>query len=170
MNPKVEEFINKMKEKQEKEKQEYLISLGLIDETKSINTIDFFDEWDGTKECQWDYNAQKYCKKVQKFEALDVTDEEYQEILKYAPISQTQISNKSKSNKKQVFQTKWANILYKLVLILSIIILIAGIVVSVIVESFFPMFYVILYVVLYIPFVIGFARIVEAAEKYIEEK
>ena len=138
----------------------------MIDETKSVETIEYYDAWDGTKECQWDYNAQKYCKKVQKYEALDVTDEEYQEILKYAPISETQILN----NKKHISQTKWANVLYKLGLILSIIILIAGIVVSVVAKSFLPMFYVILYVVLYIPFVIGFARIVEASEKYIEKK
>ena len=165
MNPKVEEFICKMKEEQEKQKKEHLISLGLIDETKSIETIEYYDVWDGTKECEWVPNEQKYRKKVYKYEALDVTDEEYQEILKYAPISETQILN----NKKQVSQTKWANVLYKLGLILSIIIFIGGFVVSFIEESFLPIFYVILYIVLYIPFVIGFARVVEAAEKYLQK-
>ena len=170
MNPKVEEFINKMKEKQEKEKKEYLISLGLIDETKSIDTIDFFDEWDGTKECQWDYNAQKYCKKVQKYEALDVTDEEYQEILKYAPISEPQILNKSKSNKKQVSQTKWANVIYTITIILAFIIVVIGAIYATVIESFLPIVYISIYLAIYIPSIIGFARIVEAAEKYLEKK
>ena len=169
MNPKVEEFINKMKEEQEKQKKEYLISLGLVDESKSINTIEILDKWDGTNDCEWDFKLQKYCKKVQKYEALDVTDEEYQEILKYAPIAETQRSNELKPNKKPASQTRWSNVICTTAIILAVVAVIIGIISISFADSFMPIIWIAIYLIIYIPAVIGFARIVEAAEKYLQK-
>ena len=165
MNPKVEEFIIKMKDEQEKQKKEHLISLGLIDETKSVEVIEYYDVWDGTQECQWVPNKQKYRKKVQKYEALDVTDEEYQEILKYAPVQDSQISVEAKSKK----QTRWSNVICATSIIMTIVCAVIGILYAWIEDSFMPIMWVAIYLAVYIPYAIGFARIVEAAEKYLQK-
>lgn len=165
MNPKVEEFICKMKEEQEKQKKEHLISLGLIDETKSIETIEYYDVWDGTKECEWVPNEQKYRKKVYKYEALDVTDDEYRAILKCAPIQDSQILDGTESKK----QTKWSNVICTTAIIITIVSIIIGFIFAFIMESFMPIVWVVLYLAVYIPYAIGFARIVEAAEKYLQK-
>ena len=165
MNPMVEEFISKMKDEQEKQKKEHLISLGLIDETKSVEVIEYYDVWDGTQECQWIPNKQKYRKKVQKYEALDVTDEEYQEILKYAPVQDSQNSVEAKSKK----QTRWSNVICVTSIIMTIVCAVIGILYALIEDSFMPIIWVLIYLAVYIPYAIGFAKIVEAAEKYLQK-
>ena len=165
MNPKVEEFISKMKDEQEKQKKEHLISLGLIDETKSVDVIEYYDVWDGTQECQYVPKEQKYRKKVQKYEALDVTDEEYQEILKYAPVQDYQISVEAKSKK----QTRWSNVICAIFIIIAIVSIIIGIIYAWVEDSFMAIIWVVIYLAVYVPYAIGFARIVEAAEKYLQK-
>ena len=169
MNPKVEEFINKMKEEQEKQKKEHLISLGLIDESKSIEAIEYYDVWDGTNECKWIPNEQKYRKIVQRYGALDVTDEEYKEILKYAPINKTQMSEDAKSKKKFAPQIKWSNVICAISIIIAIVSIIIGIIYACVEDSFMAIIWVVIYLAVYVPYAIGFARIVEAVEKYLQK-
>ena len=123
MNPKVEEFINKMKKEKEfeeqKKREELLKSLGLIDDRGY---------------------------------SLEVTDEEYREILRY-------ITSKENTLEKT---TKWSNVISVITLIVLIIVI-----VSIAIDSFIPIVYVGIYFVIYIPFMIGFSKIVEAAEKYL---
>ncbi|MBR4120084.1 MAG: hypothetical protein IKK64_08435 [Bacteroidales bacterium] len=167
MNPKVEEFINKMKKEKEfeeqKKREELLISLGLIDESKSTKEIKYFDVWDGTKECKWHASKQKYCKEINSYVPIEVTDEEYNEILKYVTI-ENPIDNNTKSK-----TTKWSNVISAITLIVLIIGIVSGIIVSIAIDSFIPIVYVGIYFVIYIPFMIGFSKIVEAAEKYLEK-
>ena len=128
MNPKVEEFINKMKKEKEfeeqKKREELLKSLGLIDDRGY---------------------------------SLEVTDEEYREILRY-------ITSKENTLEKT---TKWSNVISAITLIVLIIGIVSGIIVSIAIDSFIPIVYVGIYFVIYIPFMIGFSKIVEAAEKYL---
>ena len=68
MNAKVQEFINKKKselqEKEIKQRNEHLISLGLVDESKSVEGVVYFDVWDGSKDVKWDEEKQKYSKRL----------------------------------------------------------------------------------------------------------
>ena len=63
MNAKVEEFINKMKEEQKlkelKQREEHLISLGLLDESKSTIKIEYRDYWESGFD-KWDEEKGKY--------------------------------------------------------------------------------------------------------------
>ena len=88
MNPKVEEFIRKAKEQRQieekKERDILLISLGLVDETKTIEIV----EYSATKDEEHKFidPQKKMFYKKDVFPApIDVTDEEYNEILKYIP-------------------------------------------------------------------------------------
>jgi vacuolar-type H+-ATPase catalytic subunit A/Vma1 len=92
MNPKVEDFLSKRRALQRDEaliqREEHLISLGLV-EDRTEERVCYFDEWDGTKACKWDANKQKYYKVVELPVPIEVTDEEYEQILKYAPINES---------------------------------------------------------------------------------
>ena len=88
MNPKVEEFIRKAKEQQQieekKERDILLISLGLVDETKTIEIVEYSATRD--EEHKFIDPQKKMFYKKDVFPApIDVTDEEYNEILKYIP-------------------------------------------------------------------------------------
>ena len=167
MNPKVEEFINKMKEEQEKQKKEHLISLGLIDESKSVEIIEYYDAWHGTPGCEYLPKEQKFRKKVQKYEALDITDEEYEEILKYAPIEDRMDKKKTKSEAKS--EGKWSNAIGVAATFILFIIIIGSLFFSFDQESFIPLLYAIVICLIYYPFIMGFSKIVEAAEKYLKK-
>jgi len=81
MNPKVQEFLDKKKaEEREKElerRNEHLISLGLIDENKIGKKYGSAFEDNARKEKE---TGLFY---VERYGALEVTDEEYAEICKY---------------------------------------------------------------------------------------
>lgn len=92
---KVEEFI----EMQElKRREEHLISLGLIDESKSSIKIEYTDETDGSKDWQWDNEKHKYYRKIILPVAIKVTDEEYRKIQKVCPYQKKQDYNIEKGN------------------------------------------------------------------------
>jgi len=172
MNTKVQEFIDKMKEEQKevelKQREEHLISLGLIDEEKTKYGIVYLDNWDGTKDCKFDNEKNKYYKESFVPAAIEITDEEYQEILKYAPIIKD-----IKAAGATPSETKWA----KIIEIIAYIYLIGGILINilaiastneylrentpVVAECLSTIFY----VCISFPFVMGFSRIVAAAEK-----
>lgn len=161
MNAKVHEFIEKMKkEKKEeelKERKRHLILLGLVDDNKKDKGIVYLDAWDGTKECKWDNNAQKYYKEGI-YNPIEITDEEYQEILKYAPIPKEEAL-------KPEPETPSANTIKLIANILLFLNLIGGLILSIILENWIPIVSAIIYGILLYPLIIGFSKIVKAAEK-----
>ncbi len=155
MNPKVQEFINKMKEEQENQKKKHLISLGLIDESKIITSKVYPNEegW------HFDYKEQVYYKGTKS--AIEVTDEEYQEILKYAPI-------KEKTVTAEEAKTIWANainITATIFLVLNII----GAFILAIEFGWIPIVVALTYCVLWYPIIVGFSKIVKVAENTLQE-
>lgn len=164
MNPKVQEFIDKMKaeqkEKELKEKKELLISLGLIDEEKSKEEVIYSDVRDFSNDWKWDEEKQKYYKKTQVIVPVEVTDEEYQEILKYAPVIEKEVEEIVKPEP----ETPTANAIRIIATILLILMLIVG-VVSLILSEWIPIVSAIIYSIFYYPFIIGFSKIVKVAEK-----
>jgi hypothetical protein len=163
MNNKVQEFINKMKaeqrEKELKERGEHLISLGLIDEDKSNEETEYSDYYGG-KDWKWDYEKNKYYKTVGIKVPVEVTDEEYQEILKYAPVIEKEVEEIVKPEP----ETPTANAIRIIATILLILMLIVG-VVSLILSEWIPIVSAIIYSIFYYPFIIGFSKIVKVAEK-----
>lgn len=166
MNNKVQEFINKQKEKELKQKEAHLISLGLIDESKSINSIEYLDEWDGTNECKWDTVIRKYYKEIEQKVALTVTDQEYQEILKYAPIT-------SETNHTKTIETPWANSIKISANIFLALNILAGIILCLLLANnyhtddyaWIPIITAFINCILWYPLNIGFSIIVKLAEK-----
>ena len=86
MNAKVQEFIDKMKEIEKTKKEEKLISLGLIDESKTITKRKTIDVDQFTTNAKYDSINKEYYVETNEYFAIDVTDEEYQEILKYSSV------------------------------------------------------------------------------------
>lgn len=93
MDPKVKEFINAAKSKErakfEKERDKYLISLGLIKEQERK----YSDAYNASTFPNYDSELKKYYRET--FVPVEVTDEEYEEIKKWAEI------NTPKDTKKQ---------------------------------------------------------------------
>ena len=155
MNTQLEEFINKKKiekiEEQKKKRDEHLVSLGLVDESKTIKVRKYY-EYD-IPGCKFDSHG--YYKEVESYVPIEITDEEYEELLKYvpAPISTIQQEEEEQS-------AKWANrikIISTLSLIVSIILVLCGIIVG--------MEFVVIGLsgILYYPMIRGFAKIVEVS-------
>lgn len=179
MNAKLESFINQkkeeLKETELKQKEEHLVSIGLID--KYIEDIIYIDEWDATKDCVWDATKQMYYKKIQRPIPIQVTDEEYQELLKYVPIRQDTNNSKNKDNVDKVSEYSItiktiSNILFVLNLIIGIIGLIMLINSDDFIEGITSAIILVyaLFGALYTPIISGFANIVAFAEKSINFK
>ena len=167
MKAKVQEFINKMIEEQKAkeviEKEEHLISLGLIDEEKTKRGIVYLDNWDGTKDCKFDNEKNKYYKESFVPAAIEITDEEYLEILKYAPKGQEKVEKTKESTK-----TTWANaisITATIFLVLNII----GALILAIEFGWIPIIIALTYCILWYPLIVGFSKIVKVAEKTLQE-
>lgn len=79
MHPKVEEFLQKAKEEELKKRQDRLIELGLYEEIEVSTGIYNRTEWITDKE------TGRYVCKYYKWIAVDVSDEEYEMILKHYP-------------------------------------------------------------------------------------
>ena len=163
MNVQVQEFINKMKEEQKAKelikREEHLISLGLLDEEKTKRGIVYLDNWDGTKDCKFDNEKNKYYKESFVPAAIEITDEEYLEVLKYAPKGQEKVEKVKESTK-----TTWANaisITATIFLVLNII----GALILAIEFDWIPIIIALTYCVLWYPIIIGFSKIVAVAEK-----
>lgn len=178
MNAKVQEFIEKMKAEEQKRREEHLISLGLIDEEKSFIGKKYFDKWDGTSTCHWDNKERKYYKMVEFKDALEVSDEEYLEILKYCPLTGTKETTKPiEESKEQKVSTPWADGINTIANILLAVNIIGGIILFVMLSSSystkdFAWIAIVLgltYAVLYYPLIIGFSKIVAVAEKFLEK-
>lgn len=167
MNAKLEEFIKLKKE-------EHLVSIGLIDGYKE--DIVYLDYWDRDVEsnCVWDDAKQKYRKKIQRPIPIQVTDEEYQELLKYAPIHQDANNNKNEDNVEKV--TEYSKTIKTISNILFVVNLIVGIIGLIMLfnEDYaivgIIMFVYALFGALFTPIISGFANIVAIAEKSINLK
>ena len=165
MNVKAQEFINKMKaEQREKElelRAEHLISLGLIDESASKEEIIYSNEYDGLG-WQYDEEKQMYSKKVKNFCPIEVTDEEYQEILKYAPRTDEKVVKK--------VLTSWANIIEAIADILLLIMVVGGFILFIMLDfAWVPIVAALVYGLFYYPLIVGFSRIVAIAERKLQE-
>ncbi len=77
MNAKLENFINQ-------KRAEHLISLDLIDESKPIKKRKYTNVYQAGYHLDEEKNL--YYTGVTEYEPIDITNEEYQELLKYAPI------------------------------------------------------------------------------------
>ena len=79
MHPKVEEFLQKAKEDELKKRQDQLIKLGLYEEIEvsngNYNRLGYITDKD----------TGQYVYKYYKWVAIDISDEEYEMILKYYP-------------------------------------------------------------------------------------
>ncbi len=164
MNAKVEEFINKMKKEQKEEelrqKEAFLISIGLVDETKKIEVIEYCD-YDGP-DCKWDKEEGKHFKIKEEYAPIEVTDEEYQELLKYVSIEKQEEINGTSKIKKT-----WSNTISLIANIFLVISIIVGLLlineygwVSIVLA--------LIYCVLWYPLIIGFSIIVAVAEKQLQ--
>jgi ATP-dependent Zn protease len=176
-----QEFIKTMNEKQKKKEQEIkneiLIHLGLIDKEKSDR--EYFPYWVNEK-CKWDEEVEKYY--IDKHTPLEVSDEEYKEILKYA-----QIEGEEEKPKKS---TNWGKSIETIIWIILILGIIFNLFLMFNVEkpTGIPIYseeyelaaeaaeidrwgYLvnIIFFALSFPFLIGFAKLVSAAEKYLRK-
>lgn len=86
MNAKVQEFIEKMKAEEQKKRDEHLISLGLIDDELSYEEKKYVEESELAEDVYWDDERKEYYKSTKVLVPLKVTDDEYQEILKYSAL------------------------------------------------------------------------------------
>ncbi len=175
-----QEFIKEMNEKQKKKEQEIknevLIHLGLIDQEKSQR--EYFPYWVNDK-CKWDEEVGKYY--IDKNVPLDVSDEEYEEILKYAEID-FEIEEIEKKRKKS---TPWGNAIKTVAYIVLFVGIISNLILIFNVEEPADLGYRfakkaadierwgyianIIYFVLSFPLLMGFAKLVSAAEKYLRK-
>lgn len=178
MNAKVEEFINKMKEEKKaielKQKEEHLISLGLVDEKKSINSIQYRDMWDGSPECKYDEKTGKYYKGICIPAPIEVTNEEWEEILKYAPITPTKQTQIIEKESKWAGRIQWVAIIFAIINTLDILVLIFGTdweeLNSYFTSQVTATIFVRLGYYLLIPVIMGFSKIVAVAENKLGNK
>jgi len=101
MNPKVQEFLDKKKEEELKRRNEHLISLGLVDKSKKEKKYGSAFEDNAIKE---EVTGRYY---VERYGALEVTDEEYAEICKYCSETTNSNSQKINNNYSESVQIKY---------------------------------------------------------------
>ena len=170
MHSKLEVFLNEKREQERRkalaEREAHLISLGLVEEwTKE--RVEYFDEWDCTKSCTWDEKLQKYSNVVQAPVPIEVTDEEYAQILKYAPIE----GSKDKTKKRGLRGKRtWAGTIEIIAVLLVVLSCVSVVLLAGVEQSMFS------YLLLILPCVIvtfvlmmGFAKIVAAAEEILDK-
>ena len=156
----LQEFIDAMKEKQKQKEQEakneHLIRLGLIDKEKSNR--EYFPYFVNDK-CKWDEDLGKYY--IEKPVPLEVSDEEYKEILKY-----DQVEVEEKKPKKN---TNWGNAIELIAWIALILTIIPSIFIFLVGKFDWVAC---LWTISAIPsfcLLMGFAKLVSAAEKYLRK-
>ena len=161
MNEKVQEFIKRMKEEQEKQKNKHLITLGLIDESKTTEKREYLDNF--IAGAKLDGAKNQYYIETKEYAPIEVTDEEYEEILKYAPIEEEK-NEKTKVGKK----TTWGNAINttaNIYLVLNII----GALILAIEFGWIPIVVALTYCILWYPIIVGISKVVKVAEKTLQE-
>lgn len=172
MNPKVQKLIDQKKDqeniKENIKRKNYLLSLGLIDTENSSYTKYYKYEWE--EGCDWDEEKEQWYKPVGKLVPLDVTEEEYQQLLKYYP--PTEIENDTTPVEDLTSETSWSVIITRIIKICIILQIVGWISCVFTLDGFFrwyiPLCGIILALLTY-PFIFGYAKIVGAAEKYLEK-
>ena len=125
MNPQLEKYINNRKEEIKKQRENHLLSLGLIDESKTIVErilVDDIDEVKNVRVVKFDETLNKYYFEEETKFPIDITEEEYQELLKYIP------QDKIKPNKEASENLTTLNKSYK---VFAYILLILGIILTI---------------------------------------
>lgn len=169
MNAKVEEFLNLKKDEEKKRRDEHLVSLGLIDESKTVRGRKYSQYWTAVYE-HYDATKDMYYCETDVCAPLEVTDEEYNEILKYAP------ENVVKCDVEKTSGTNWGGVIK----VMAYIYLIVGVI-----ANLFLLFEILareaaeqaqaeciiglIFIIISFPFVMGLSRIVSAAEKYLRK-
>lgn len=167
MHAKVKEFLDKKRREEAIAKAEYLISLGLEDEDKR-DVIRKYSSIKSAEFSQYDKEKKMYYCDVELMRPVEVTDEEYKEILKYAPL-------KSNSSDDVIAERgiSWASVIYTIAqfgLIIDIGVTIIQLLIFGLDSLWVTLGISLSYVILCYPFLMGFAKIVEAAEKFLKEK
>lgn len=175
MNTKVQDFINKMKEEEKKQRDEKLISLGLIDESKTITKRTSENVNNITPNAQWDNENAQYYVETKEYFPIEVTNEEYQEILKYSSFA----NNKPEEIKEEVkeISTTWASAIKTIASILLAINIIGGFILWFVLAAdydtrdfaWIPIVSALSYCILYYPLIVGFSKIVAVSEKKLQE-
>lgn len=159
-----QEFIDIMEEKRKKKeleiKNKILIHLGLVDKEKSYR--EYQPHW-VDNDCKWDEECKKYYK--ENLVPLEVSDEEYQTILKYVEDEIEESTPKSTKWGKRVQAIAWIELIS--IIILSIIGLtetdyewwVYLLMISLILICILPPFCIL----------VGFSKLVSAAEKYLRK-
>ena len=177
MNPKVQALIDqKRKEEDIKRdqkskddgfmKEQYLLSLGLIDEEKSSYKKIYKDEYEDG--CLWDEDKEQWYKEESDIVLLDISDEEYQTLLKYYPPTDYLVNFKPKD--KTTSELTYSEIITVTAKIFLIVTIVGCLILAFIVDdSVWVGIIIILGIIntLYYPLIIGFSKIVAAAEKYL---
>ena len=177
MNPKVQALIDqKRKEEDIKRdqkskddgfmKEQYLLSLGLIDEEKSSYKKIYKDEYEDG--CLWDEDKEQWYKEESDIVLLDISDEEYQTLLKYYPPTDYLVNFKPKD--KTTSELTYSEIITVTAKIFLIVTIVGCLILAFIVDnSVWVGVIIILGIIntLYYPLIIGFSKIVAAAEKYL---
>ena len=177
MNPKVQALIDqKRKEEDIKRdqkskddgfmKEQYLLSLGLIDEEKSSYKKIYKDEYEDG--CLWDEDKEQWYKEESDIVLLDISDEEYQTLLKYYPPTDYLVNFKPKD--KTTSELTYSEIITVTAKIFLIVTIVGCLILAFIVDDSVGVGVIIILGIintLYYPLIIGFSKIVAAAEKYL---
>ena len=175
MNAKVEEFLNLKKAEEKKRRDEHLVSLGLVDESKTVRGRKYSRFWSEEYE-QYDGDKDMYFCEKEVYAPLEVTDEEYCEILKYAP------ENVVKCDVEKTSGTNWGGVIK----VMAYIYLIVGVIANLFLLSGIDKqaelareaaeqaqaecIIGLIFIIISFPFVMGLSRIVSAAEKYLRKE
>ncbi len=165
MNAKLESFINQ-------KRTEHLISLGLVDESKPIKKRKYTDVYQAGYHL--DNVKNLYYTEVTEYEPIDITNEEYQELLKYAPIE----NEKYSVTIEHTPNTAWSNAIKVIANVLLALNILAGIIVFFVMANdyrtddyaWIPIVAMLSYCILWYPLIVGFSKIVAFAEKNINLK
>lgn len=164
MNVKLESFINQ-------KKNEHLVSLGLVDESKPIKKRKYTNVYQEGSHLDNEKNL--YYTEVIEYEPIDITDEEYQELLKYAPIGNEKFSV---TEKEDTTNTTWGKAIKAIANILLFLNILAGIITLMIMADDYDesgwilIISTIMYCILWYPLIVGFSKIVSFAEKNLDLK
>ena len=169
MNTKVQDFINKMKEEEKKQRDENLISLGLVDETKKIIERQYINYY--CSEAKFDEEKKLNYIEKEVYAPIDVTDEEYKEIVKYSVFGEVKIQEIKE------ISTTWSSTIKVIANILLILNILGGIILSVSMlnsystddYAWIPIVSALTYCIFWYPLIVGFSKIVKVAEKTLQE-
>ncbi|MBE6329116.1 MAG: hypothetical protein E7072_03210 [Bacteroidales bacterium] len=168
MDAKVQEFINKMKEEEKKQRDDKLISLGLTDENKKtvireyLNYKRYDAKYDETKK-------QHYIEKEVE-SPIEVTEDEYQEILKYSSFIKNETTE---TTEIKDISTTWASTIKVIANILLVLNIIGGFILWIVLGdkdfAWIPIVSALSYCILFYPLIVGFSKIVAVAERKLQE-